>query len=90
MSTRVHLYSDLPQYAANRMAVELEGTTVGEILDNLVKHYPDIGPQLLDANGKLLPGIFVSLNLDSTNSEMLSRQIQSGDEIYLIRIVAGG
>jgi|WetSurMetagenome_2_1015567.scaffolds.fasta_scaffold881365_1 molybdopterin converting factor small subunit len=90
MSIRVHLYSRLPTFAGNRNLVEVEGSTVGQCLDNLVKQFPDLKTVLFDAQGKLWPTIFVSINLNSPQSEPLTRTIAKKDELYVILIAAGG
>ncbi len=90
MSTKVHLYSNLQSYTDNKSILEIEGSTVGQCLDNLVDRYPALKSRILDKSGHLLSTVFVSLNLNSPNTEPASRPIAAGDEIYLILIVAGG
>ncbi len=90
MSTRVHLYSRLPTFAGNNNIVEVEGSTIGQCLDNLIKQFPDLKTVLFDAQRKLRPTIFVSINLNSPQSEPLARTITDKDELYLILIAAGG
>jgi hypothetical protein len=90
MSVKVHLYSNLPLYAGNQTVVAVDGTTIGQCLMDLVRRYPDLGPQLFDKGGNILQGMFVSLNLKSPKSENIASALHENDEIYLIKIVAGG
>ena len=90
MSVKVHLYSNLPNYADKRNLVEVKGTTIGECLSDLVNQFPGLKPELFDKEGKLLPDVFVSVNLKSPKPEQLDRRITEKDELYLILIVAGG
>jgi molybdopterin converting factor small subunit len=90
MSVRVHLYSSLRGYAGNRSIVEVNGTTVGECLDDLVRQYPSIAPVLFDEAGKSLDKVFVSINLESTYREKMDAPVKESDDVYLILIVAGG
>jgi molybdopterin converting factor small subunit len=90
MSIRVHLYSRLPTYAGKRKIVEVEGRTVGKCLDDLIKHFPDLKTVLFDAQNQLWPTIFISINLNSPQSEPLTRTVTEKDELYVILIAAGG
>jgi hypothetical protein len=86
----VHLYSNLPQYAGNNILAEAEGTTIGECLDNLIKQFPGLGPEIYDRDGNLHSGLFISINLKSAAGEKITRPLEKTDELYLIKIVAGG
>jgi hypothetical protein len=90
MGTKVHLYSNLPQYACNQTVVEVQGLTIRQCLADLIVRFPGLGPELLDKAGDLQSGIFVSVNLKSPGSEKITRHLEQNDELYLIRIVAGG
>ncbi len=90
MSIKIHLYSSLQNYTDHHDLVEVSGTTVGQCLYDLVRHYPALQPMLLDKNGKVLPTIFVSVNFSSPNPEQVERPISPGDELYIIQIVVGG
>ncbi|MEJ2108430.1 MAG: MoaD/ThiS family protein [Acidobacteriota bacterium] len=90
MGIRVHLYSSLRKYADTRSIVEVNGSTVGECLHDLVKRYPAIAPELFDDSGHFLDKVFVSINLESTYREKLDAPVKEKDDLYLILIVAGG
>jgi sulfur-carrier protein len=90
MSTRVHLYTSLQQYTGGHNQASVQGSTVGECLNDLVRQYPDIGPVLFDKNGRLHSIVFVSVNMNSVNPEKLDRTVQENDALYIILIIAGG
>ena len=90
MSVKVHLYSKLKKYTGDRGIVEVEGTTVGECLKDLVRQYPAITTLLFDEGGRTLDKVFVSINLESTHREKLETPVRENDSLYLILIVAGG
>jgi molybdopterin converting factor small subunit len=90
MSIKIHLYSSLRKYTDNQRIVEVNGTTVGECLNDLVRQHPSILPLLFDETRKLLDKVFVSINLESTTRENLTTPVQETDDLYLILIVAGG
>ncbi len=70
--------------------VEVEGTVVGECLDNLVERFPGIRNVLFDQNDKLLNYVEIYLNQESTYPEELAKPVKDGDEIHIIVMLAGG
>lgn len=90
MSIRVHLYSRLPAFAGNRNLVEVEGKTVADCLNDLMRQFPELKPVLFDAQGQLWSTIFISINLNSPQSEPLTRIVNEKEELYIILIAAGG
>ena len=90
MSIKVHLYSSLPKYAGDQGLVEVDGSTVGQCLNDLVRQFPGLKSHLFDKAGKLLSTVFVSVNLNSANPEQLERPVSDKDELYLVLMVAGG
>jgi molybdopterin synthase sulfur carrier subunit len=90
MSVTVHLYSSLRKFTGNRSTVEVDGTTVGECLDDLIRQFPSISPVLFDKTGNPLEKIFVSVNLESAYREKMNTPVKENDDLYLILIVAGG
>jgi sulfur carrier protein ThiS len=46
--------------------------------------------ELFYDNGKLLATVLVSINLRSPYPEELIRLVDSGDELYIVRVIAGG
>lgn len=90
MSVKVHLYSSLRKYADNKEIVEVDGSTVGECLQALVRQFPSIAPLLFDEAGISLEKVFVSINLESAYREKMTTPVKENDDLYLILIVAGG
>ena len=90
MSIRINLYSGLQGFADGRRIVEVEGDTVGQCLSDLLKRFPKLRPVLFDEEGKLSIGVFISVNLNSPDSESLARRVTEKDELYIIRIIGGG
>jgi molybdopterin converting factor small subunit len=90
MSIRVHLYSNLQQFTDNHNEVEVSGSRIGECLDDLVRQFPRIKPVLFNKRGKMSDTIFVSINLKSPHPEELTKLVNNGDELYIVRIIAGG
>jgi len=90
MSIRVKMTELLRQYTNSRGTVEVNGSTVGECLDDLIRQYPDTKKWLFDRNGILL--VLIRINEETTirHRESLNRPVADGDELHLFLILGGG
>ncbi|MBA3550932.1 MoaD/ThiS family protein [Patescibacteria group bacterium] len=71
-------------------AVEIEGTTIKEVINNLIGKFPTLQP-LLTRDGKL--GRNVNVFLESEDIRFLNHEetlVKPTDEIHLVPAVAGG
>ena len=78
----------LYQYTDNRETVEVDGSTVRECLDNLVRKYPDLQPWIFAPNDA--PLVIVLLNNELITSDHLDQKVNDNDKIALVPVVAGG
>lgn len=90
MST-IFLATPLRQYNANRTQIQLDLSSVAELVPALEKACPGIGAQLCDQTGAFKPCVNVFLNTESirdlkTDEIVLSER----DEIHIIPAMAGG
>ena len=69
---------------------EVNGTTVGECLKDLVKQFSGAGKLLFDKDGKLLGHIDLFLNGASTFPEELTKPVRDGDTISMLYLIIGG
>ena len=90
MSIRVYLHKTHRQYVDDLESVEVNGQTVGECLQDLVRSYPQMAPALFDGPDKLLKTVEVYLNMQSTYPEELAKPTKSGDVIHITLLLAGG
>ncbi len=90
MSVKVFLYSGLKEFTDGKNMVEVQGSTVGECLADLIEQFPKMKPEVFDENDKLLGRILVSINLKSAYPEELAKPIKNGDELYILRAIPGG
>ena len=85
---------DIPyflQYLTNDTeAAEVNGSTVGECLEHLVKQFPSIKQLLFDKNGKLEMFGDIYVNGGSIYPEGLEKPVKDGDELYIAILVGGG
>ena len=90
MSAKLNIPHALRQYTDSQGVVEVDGNTVGQCLDHLIRLFPDIGKEILDGDGKLHDYIDVYVNGESSYLEKLAKPVKSGDELYILFIIDGG
>lgn len=91
MSVAVLIPTTLRSFTGNRSELTLEGLTVAQILNALVKECPDVHKALFDGEGTLRS--FVNVFVDGKNIKELSgfdTELNDGAEVMLIPAIAGG
>ena len=91
MAVTVLIPTTLRAYTDRKSEIDLDGGTVGEVLQKLVALYPDSKKSLFDEDGK--PRSFVNVFLGETNIKNLNgldSATKDGDTIMLIPAIAGG
>ena len=90
MGLKVNIHQSLYQFTNNQGIAEVNGSTVGQCLEHLVKQFPGIDKELFDKHGKLLNYVNIYVNGESTYPEELAKPVKDGDELSIIFIIAGG
>lgn len=92
MAVNVLIPTPLRAYTGNQDSVELEGSTIGEVLDNLTNTYADLKRHLYTADGKLRNFVNVYLgDEDIRHLEQGHDTPVTGDEtISIVPSIAGG
>jgi molybdopterin/thiamine biosynthesis adenylyltransferase/rhodanese-related sulfurtransferase/molybdopterin converting factor small subunit len=88
---KVLIPTPLRQYAEKRDAVEMTGSTVGEVLGALTSTYPDLRKQLFNDEGKLRS--FVNVYLNDEDIRYLKKDatpVATGDTLSIVPSIAGG
>lgn len=90
MSIKITIPQLLREYTKSQGIVEVNGNTVGECLDDLIRQYPDTKRWLFDRNGVLL--VLIRINEDETirHRKGLNKPVKNGDELYIFNILGGG
>jgi molybdopterin converting factor small subunit len=84
MSIKFFLPDSLSHLAKGENFFEVNGSTVGECLDQLVSLVPVMKQVLFyDSGDRLQPTIKVLVNQESTDAEGLAKELQDGDEIQI-------
>ena len=91
MPTRIFIPTPLRPFAGKSESVEVEGTTVGEALENLTQRHEPLRNQLYGGDGRLRR--FVNIYLNDSNIHDLQNEntpLKPNDTISIIPSVAGG
>ncbi|HEY3142415.1 MAG TPA: MoaD/ThiS family protein [Acidimicrobiales bacterium] len=91
MSVSVRIPTTLRPLTGGQSAVELDGTTVREVLGNLDGAHPGFSDRLLDDDGKLrrFVNVFVADD-DIRFLKGLDTPVPDGETVSIIPAVAGG
>ena len=89
--SRVRIPPTLRAATAGTKVVEVDGSTVQEIVDNLIATYPGLAQQVLGPDGRVNSFINVFLNdTDVRHLDGLSTAVSERDGIVLLPAMAGG
>jgi molybdopterin converting factor small subunit len=88
LGTKVKLDSLLQEFAGNNDKVEVNGTTIRQCLDDLIKKFPRMKSRLFDKDGLVIP--MVILNDESVSLEKLNQPVTENDELWLFNTFEGG
>ena len=91
MPVEVRLPNIFRAAAGGQAKVDAEGSTVGEVFDDLVRNFPPLKDQLLTAGGELHRHLNVFLNDDDIRYlGKLDAKVGDSDVLTLMPAVAGG
>ena len=90
MSVTINLHPNLHHFTDGQAVAEVNGSTVGQCLADLVKQFPQIRQGLFGKDGKLLNYVDIYVNQESAYPEELAKPVKDGDELHITLIIAGG
>ena len=91
MSVKIHIPTPLRPYTDKLDTVEVEGTTVGELLQNLTSKFGGLKQHLFNNEGKMRS--FVNVYVNDEDIRYLQKDqtpLKPGDNVSIIPSVAGG
>jgi MoaD family protein len=89
--TAVRIPPVLRTSAGNNKQVDVEGSTVGEVLNGLVEQYPGLRDQLMTPEGGLNRFVNVYVNgRDVRYEQELGTPVAASDTVILLPAIAGG
>jgi len=90
MAVKVNVHATHRQFTNGLEVVPIEGKTVGECLNYLIKQFPGMEKALFAKKDKLLNVVEVYINHTSAYPDELAKPVKDGDEIHLVVMLAGG
>ena len=84
----VYIPSLMQTLTDGQQKVEIEGSTVRRIIDNLDKAYPGIKERLVD-NNRIKPNISVAVDGEVTPLGMLEK-VRENSEVHFLPAIGGG
>ena len=90
MSINVSIHRTHRQFTDGLDTVEVQGNSVGDCLDDLVRQFPGMANALFDKKGELLKAIEIYINLESAYPDELVKPVKDGDDIHITLMLAGG
>ena len=91
MAVSVRIPTPLRKFTNGQSDVEIEGESVGEVIDNLEASHSGINEKLIDESGSIRRFVNVYLNeedirfLDGADTE-----VKDGDSVTIVPAIAGG
>lgn len=91
MAVTIVIPTTLRLFTDHRSEIELEGSTVGEVLTLLSEEYPQTKKVLFDDDNQLRTFVNVFVNDESIKDlNDFDTELKNGDEVILIPAIAGG
>ena len=91
MATKILIPTPLRTYTAMQDTIEVEGSTVGELLSNMTSTYTELRKHLFTEDGKLRN--FVNIYVNDDDIRYLDKEETPGssdDTVSIVPSVAGG
>jgi molybdopterin synthase sulfur carrier subunit len=88
MSARVRFAALLHDYTDGRDEVEVEGQTLGEIMDDLDRRFPGLAFRVIDEQGRVRQHMKVFVGEDSAGDR--ESPIREGAELFIVGALSGG
>jgi len=83
-------YPELMRVLGDPEDVRVDGRTVGECLDDLVRQHPDVKGLLFDSSGRLLKRVYVFVNAEAMRKADLAQPVSDKDTLIVAVLAAGG
>ena len=90
MSVKLNIHSFFSHLTNGQDVAEVNGSTVGQCLEQLVARFPETKNWLFGKDGKLLDLVDIYVNLESAYPEELAKPVKDGDELHILVIMSGG
>lgn len=91
MAVTVRIPTPLRKFTGDQAEVEIEGATVGEVIDNLEAQHAGIKERMVDEDGAIRR--FVNVYVNEEDIRFLDgpgTALKDGDQVTIVPAIAGG
>lgn len=91
MPVKVRIPTPLQKLTGQKGEVQIQATTVQDLIEQLEKNYPGIKERLCDEKGKIRR--FVNIYLNEEDIRFLKQEetpLKDGDDVSIVPAIAGG
>ncbi len=90
MAIKINIHPALQHFTNDLNVVEINGSTVGQCLDQLIRQFPGISTEGFYKNGKLSQFVEIYVNQERVAHDGLAIPTKDGDEIHIVLMLGGG
>lgn len=91
MSVLIRIPTPLRKYTDGQDGVSVDGSTVGEALQNLAEAHPELKSRIFDEAGELRRFVNVYANQEDIRFQNhLDTEVADGGEVSIVPAIAGG
>ena len=87
----IYIPSSLRRYTAGQSKVQVNGSTINEIIENLERQYPGVKSRLCDESGQIKRYVNVFVNDEEIRAlQGADTPLSEKDEVSIVPAMAGG
>ena len=90
MSGKVNLTPYFRDILNRQETLTANGSTIGEIINDIDKRYPGFKKECIDPQGKPYGFLEIYLNQDPAFPDELTRKVKDNDEVTILTVIGGG
>ena len=90
MSVKINIHPFLSHLTNDQDIVEVNGSTVGQCLEQLVARFPQLRKRLFEKGDTVSRFVDIYVNGESAYPDELDTLVKDGDELHIEVIIAGG
>lgn len=85
----VHIPSHMRDASGGHARVDVSGTTLRAVFDDLSRVHPELRALIFDERGRIQGNLAIAINEIVTENNLLHR-VEQSDEIHLVPAIGGG
>ncbi len=90
MAVNVHIHKTHRPFTNGLEVVPVEGKTVGECLNHLIRQFPEMEKAIFSKKDKLQNVVEIYVNQTTAYPNELLKPVKDGDNIHLVVMLSGG